>query len=74
MKIHLRVYASLGLKHTAVGSTANVIDVGMAVDLVHGEELVIFADAYHRCGQTSRKRPQRRGMLCGAQARPDQEA
>ena len=45
MKMHIGVDAASGLTHTAVGTAANVNDVVMAGDLLHGEESMVFADA-----------------------------
>ena len=45
MKMHIGVDVSSGLTHTAVGTAANVSDVVMAGDLLHGEEHMVFADA-----------------------------
>lgn len=45
MKLHIGVDAASGLTHTAVGTAANVSDVVMAADLLHGQEQRIYADA-----------------------------
>jgi IS5 family transposase len=45
MKAHIGVDAQSGLVHTVIGTPANVSDVTQAVDLLHGEEVDVFADA-----------------------------
>jgi transposase, IS5 family len=45
MKAHIGVDAESGLVHTVIGTAANVNDVTQAAALLHGEELVAFADA-----------------------------
>jgi len=45
MKRHIGVDAASGLTHTAVATAANVSDVVMTADLLHGEEQRGFADA-----------------------------
>ena len=45
MKCHIGVDADSGLVHTVVGTAANVNDVTQASQLVHGEEVDVFADA-----------------------------
>lgn len=45
MKLHIGVDAASGLTHTAVGTAANISDVVMAADLLHGQEQRVYADA-----------------------------
>ena len=45
MKMHIGVDAASGLIHTAVGTAANVSDVVMAGELLHGQERRVYADA-----------------------------
>lgn len=48
MKAHIGVDAESGLVHTVIGTAANVNDVTQAAGLLHGEEIVAFADAGYR--------------------------
>ena len=45
MKAHIGVDAESGVVHTVIGIAANVNDVTQAAGLLHGDELVAFADA-----------------------------
>jgi len=45
MKAHIGADADSGLVHTVVGTAANVSDLNVAGDLLHGEEHDAFADA-----------------------------
>jgi IS5 family transposase len=45
MKAHVGSDAETGLVHTEEGTAANVADVTVAGELLHGEEEVIFGDA-----------------------------
>jgi IS5 family transposase len=45
MKAHVGSDAETGLVHTVEGTAANVADVTVASDLLHGEEEMVFADA-----------------------------
>lgn len=45
MKAHIGVDAQSGLLHTGVGTTANVSDLNVAGQLLHGEDLAVFCDA-----------------------------
>ncbi len=45
MKAHIGVDRDSGLVHTVVGTAANVSDVTMTAQLLHGEETQVFADA-----------------------------
>ena len=45
MKAHIGVDAESGLVHTVIGTSANVNDVTQGHALLHGEEVVVFADA-----------------------------
>lgn len=48
MKAHIAVDADSGLVHTVIGTAANVHDITQAVDLLHGEETAVWADAGYR--------------------------
>jgi IS5 family transposase len=45
MKAHIGVDAASGLVHTVVGTAANVNDLNIAGQLLHGEEDAAFGDA-----------------------------
>jgi len=45
MKAHIGVDAESGLVHTVIGTAANANDVTQGHALLHGEEVVVFADA-----------------------------
>lgn len=45
MKMHIGVDAASGLVHTALGTAANVHDVVMTGELLHGQERRVYADA-----------------------------
>ena len=45
MKAHIGVDAASGLVHTGVGTAANVNDLNVAGQLLHGEEQAAFGDA-----------------------------
>ena len=51
--------ADSGLVHTVIGTAANVNDVTQGHGLLHGEELVLFADAGY---QGACKRPEATGV------------
>jgi transposase, IS5 family len=55
MKAHVGSDAETGLVHTVEGTAANVADVTVAHELLHGEEEVVFADAGY---QGVAKRPE----------------
>ena len=55
MKAHIGVDAGSGLVHSLVATPANVSDVTMAHDLLHGEESLCFGDAGY---QGVEKRPE----------------
>jgi len=55
MKAHVGTDAETGLVHTVEGTAANVADVTVAHELLHGEEEVVFADAGY---QGVAKRPE----------------
>ena len=59
MKAHIGVDAESGLVHTVIGTPANVNDVTRGHGLLHGQELVVFADAGYQ-GVT--KRPEAAGV------------
>jgi IS5 family transposase len=48
MKAHVGFDAETGLVHTVEGTAANVADVTVAHELLHGEEDAVFADAGYR--------------------------
>ncbi len=45
MKADIGVDADSGLVHSVIGTAANVSDVTQGLDLLHGKEAVVFADA-----------------------------
>lgn len=45
VKCDIGVDADSGLVHTVVGTSGNISDVTQANDLLHGEEMDVFADA-----------------------------
>ena len=45
MKAHIGVDADFGLVHSVIGTAANVHDVTQGHGLLHGHEIVVFADA-----------------------------
>ena len=60
MKAHIGVDAASGLVHTVVGTPANVNDLNVAGQLLHGQEQVAFGDAAAARlfrGQLGRRRP-----------------
>ncbi len=58
MKAHIGADAVSGLVHTVVGTAANVNDVTVGNDLLHGQEKAVFADAGY---QGIDKRPEAEG-------------
>lgn len=58
MKAHIGADAASGLVHTVVGTAANVNDVTVGNDLLHGQERHVFADAGY---QGADKRPEAEG-------------
>jgi IS5 family transposase len=67
MKAHIGVDADSGLVHTVIGTAANVNDVTQGHRLLHGEEVVVFADAGY---QGSIKRPEATGVDWHVAMRP----
>jgi IS5 family transposase len=67
MKAHIGVDADSGLVHTVIGTAANVNDVTQGHGLLHGEEIVVFADAGY---QGSVKRPEATGVDWHVAMRP----
>jgi len=67
MKAHIGVDADSGLVHTVIGTAANVNDVTQGHGLLHGEEVVVFADAGE---QGSVKRPEATGVNWHVAMRP----
>jgi len=55
MKAHIGADRDSGLVHTVVGTAANVSDVAVGNDLLHGDETDVFADAGY---QGAEKRPE----------------
>jgi IS5 family transposase len=58
MKAHIGADAASGLVHTVVGTAANVSDVTVGNDLLHGSEKHVFADAGY---QGADRRPEAEG-------------
>jgi len=58
MKAHIGADADSGLVHTVIGTAANVNDVTVGNDLLHGQEQHVFADAGY---QGADKRPEAAG-------------
>ncbi len=67
MKAHIGVDAESGLVHTVIGTPANVNDVTQGHALLHGEEVVVFADAGY---QGAMKRPEASGVNWHVAMRP----
>ena len=67
MKAHIGVDAESGLVHTVVGTAANVNDLNMAGQLLHGQEGTAFADAGY---QGVHKRPEAHGPVWHVAMRP----
>ena len=51
MKAHIGVDSKTKIIHTAVATAANVSDVAVLLDLLHGEETRVWGDGSYR-GQT----------------------
>jgi IS5 family transposase len=67
MKAHIFVDAASGLVHTIVGTAADVNDLNVAVQLLHGEEHAAFGDAGY---QGVHKRPEAAGPTWHVAMRP----
>lgn len=67
MKAHVGSDADSGLVHTVVGTAANVNDVTVGHDLLHGAESAVFADAGY---QGAMKRPEASGVTWHVAMRP----
>jgi IS5 family transposase len=67
MKAHIGVDADSGLVHNVIDTAANVNDVTQGHRLLHGEEVVVFADAGY---QGSVKRPDATGVDWHVAMRP----
>jgi IS5 family transposase len=67
MKAHIGVDAASGLVHTVVGAAANVNDLNVAGQLLHGEEHASFGDAGY---QGVHKRPEAAGPTWHVAMRP----
>ena len=58
MKVHISVDTESGLIHSVQTTAANVHDLTAAAELLHGEEIVVYADAGY---QVIAKRPEMEG-------------
>lgn len=67
MKAHIGVDAASGLVHTVIATPANVNDLNVAGQLLHGEERNAFGDAGY---QGVHKRPEARGPTWHVALRP----
>ena len=67
MKAHIGVDAASGLVHTVVGTSANVNDLNVAGQLLHGKESIAFGDAGY---QGVHKRPEAKGPTWHVAMRP----
>jgi IS5 family transposase len=67
MKAHIGVDTKSGLVHSVVGTAANVHDLNVAPQLLHGQEIAVFADAGY---QGADKRQELRGPLWQVAMRP----
>jgi len=67
MKAHIGVDAASGLVHTVVGTSANVNDLNVAGQLLHGHEHAAFGDAGY---QGVHKRPEAAGPAWHVAMRP----
>ena len=67
MKAHIGVDAQSGLVHTVAGTAANVNDLNMAGQLLHGDEQVAFGDAGY---QGAHKRAEAQGPTWHVAMRP----
>jgi len=67
MKAHIGVDAASGLVHTVVATPANVNDLNVAGQLLHGQERNAFGDAGY---QGVHKRPEARGPTWHVAVRP----
>jgi IS5 family transposase len=67
MKAHIGVDAASGLVHTVVGTSANVNDLNVAGQLLHGQEHAAFGDAGY---QGVHKRPEAAGPAWHVAMRP----
>ncbi len=67
MKAHIGVDTTSGLVHTVVGTAANVNDLNVAGQLLHGEEQAAFGDAGY---QGVHKRPEAEGPTWHVAMRP----
>ena len=64
MKSHIGTDAKSGLVHTCEVSPANVSDVEMTIDLLHGEEKAIFGDRGY-VNKEDKKWARKRGIFWG---------
>ena len=62
MKVHIGVDKDSGLIHSVETTAANVHDLTPVAELLHGEEVVVYADAGY---QGIEKRPEMRGKAIG---------
>ena len=69
MKVHIGVDSESGLIHSVDTTAANVHDLTPAADLLHGEEMVVYADAGYQ-GIEKRSEMQGRGIGFRVAMRP----
>ncbi len=62
MKVHIGVDKDTGLIHSVETTAANVHDLTPAAELLHGEEVVVCADAGYQCIE---KRPEMKDKAIG---------
>lgn len=73
MKLHIGVDAALGLIHTLATTAANVSDVVMVGQLLHGRERHVWGDAGY-LGAEKHQRPERRPVHWHIAMRPGRRA
>lgn len=71
MKAHIGVDQDTGLSHSVAITGANVQDVTMAAELLHGEESVVYGDAGYQ-GLEKREEMAERDVECRIAMRPGQ--
>ena len=69
MKAHIGVDQDSGLIHSVAITSANVYDVTMAAELLHGEESVVYGDAGYQ-GLEKREEMAGRDVECRIAMRP----
>ena len=55
MKVHIGVDKDSGLIHSVATTSAHVSDGGMAAELLHGEEKVIYGDTGYQALRSERR-------------------